>query len=331
MPALSLERAGAPAAALRSRGAMLARSREVTVAAFVIALGIYLEAATGRFLTLENLANVLLSSAGTAIVALGMTLVIVTGGIDVSVGSMLGVVSVAVGYAAAARWGVVPVALVGLASGALLGWVNGALIAFGGIMPVIATLGTLNILRALAFQLLGARWISDLPPTLQPLGLGVVLRVPVAAWVALALAGGFAYLTARRPLGRHLYAVGGNAEAARLAGIDLTRVTLFVYTVTGALVGVAGLIYVGQTGIVQSNTGAGFELQVIAAVVLGGTSILGGRGSIAGSLLGALLVAEIKNGLILRNISGLAEGIVTGVLILLAVGADLVRVRGKRP
>src|SRR5579875_2702210 len=313
MPALLLEGARVPVSRLRSRGASLLRSREASVAAFTVALGVSLHVATGRFFSLENLTNVLLDSATTAIVALGMTLVILTGGIDVSVGSMLGVVSVAVGYATAAHWRLVPVSLAGIATGLLLGGLNGALVAYGGIMPIIATLGTLSILRALTFQLLRARWISDLPPTLQPL----------------ALAAGVVYLTTYRPLGRHIYAVGGNAEAARLAGIDLTRVTLLVYAITGALVGIAALVYVGQTGIVQSNTGAGFELQVIAAVVLGGTSILGGRGSPLGSVLGALLVAEMKNGLILLNISGLAEGMVTGALILLAVGADLLRRRGR--
>ncbi len=330
MRAVPLEPARAPASAVRDRGMTLVRSREATVVAFIVSLGLFLEVATGRFLTLDNLANVLLSSAGTGIVALGMTLIILTGGIDVSIGSMLGVTSVAVGYAAAARWGMLPVTLVGLAVGAALGFANGALVAFGGIMPIIATLGTLNILRALTFQLLRAKWISDLPPTLHTLGLGLVLHVPLAAWAAAALTLVFFYLTTRRPLGRHIYAIGGNAEAARLAGIDLGRATLFIYAVTGVLVGIAALIYVGQTGIVQSNTGVGFELQVIAAVVLGGTSILGGRGSVLGSALGALLVSEIKNGLTLLNISGLAEGMVSGVLILLAVGLDLLRMRGRR-
>lgn len=330
MRALPLERPGTPATGLRGRGAALVRSREATVVGFILILGLYLEVATGRFLTLDNLGNVLLSSAGTAIVALGMTLVILTGGIDVSVGSMLGVVSVAVGYAAAAGWSLIAIILVALATGTLLGSANGAVIAFGGIMPIIATLGTLNILRALTFQLLRAKWISDLPATLSTFGLGLALHVPIAAWIALALAFAFVYLAVRRPLGRHIYAIGGNVEAARLAGIDLVRATLFVYAITGMLVGVAALIYVGQTGIVQSNSGVGFELQVIAAVVLGGTSILGGRGSVAGSALGAFLVAEIKNGLTLLNISGLAEGMVSGVLILLAVGLDRLRSRGRR-
>jgi ribose/xylose/arabinose/galactoside ABC-type transport system permease subunit len=330
MRALPLERTPQPGV-LRARGIALIRSREATVVAFIVVLGMFLEAATGRFLAPTNLANVLLNSAGTAIVALGMTLVILTGGIDVSVGSMLGVGAVAVGYASAAGWGLGPLVLVGLTVGGLLGLVNGALIGFGGVMPVIATLGTLNILRALTFQLLRAKWISDLPPTLRNLGLGLALGVPISAWVALAITLVFVYLTTRRPLGRHIYAIGGNTEAARLAGIDLTRALLFVYTATGMLVGITALMYVGQTGIVQSNTGSGFELQVIAAVVLGGTSIMGGRGTVVGSVLGALLVAEIKNGLILLNISGLAEGMVSGVLILLAVGADLLRLRGKRP
>ncbi len=319
-----------PRGTVAHRGLAALRSREASVVFFIVALAVVLQSATGRFLTAANLGNVLLSSAGTAIAALGMTLVILTAGIDVSVGSNLAVVTVVVGYAAAAGWGLLPLILLGLVSGLLLGLVNGTLIAWTGMLPIIATLGTLNIYRALTFQLLGGKWISDLPPIMRPLGLGTVLEIPIAALIAFALTAAFWALTSRRALGRHIYAIGGNAEAARLAGINVNRVTFFVYGMTGMLVGMAALIYVGQTGIIQSNSGVGFELQVIAAVVLGGTSIMGGRGSVLGSLLGALLVGQIKNGLILMNISGLAEGMVSGVLILLAVGADILRTSRSR-
>jgi len=319
-----------PRATVAHRSLAALRTREASVMFFIAALAVVLQSATGRFLSPANLANVLLSSAGTAIAALGMTLVILTAGIDVSVGSTLAVVTVIVGYAATAGWGLVPLILLGLASGSLLGVVNGALIAWTGMLPIIATLGTLNIYRALTFQLLRGKWISDLPPILRPLGLGTAGGIPIAALIAFALTAVFLALTSWRALGRHIYALGGNPEAARLAGIDVNRVTFFVYGITGMLVGMAALIYVGQTGIIQSNTGVGFELQVIAAVVLGGTSIMGGRGSVLGSLLGALLVGQIKNGLILMNISGLAEGMVSGVLILLAVGADILRTSRSR-
>lgn len=327
MQALPLEQPRLSPHLVRSLAVL--RSREASVVLFIAILAVILEVATGRFLNATNVANVLLSSAGATVVALGMTLVIVTGGIDVSVGSMVGVVAVVVGYGAAAGWDLTLLLLIGVLSGLLLGMANGALIARAGIMPIIATLGTMSVYRALTFQLLRGKWISDIPPTLRPIGLGSLGGVPVAALIALVLTLLFVYVTARRPLGRHIYAMGGNTEAARLAGIDLSRVTFFVYGLTGMLVGVAALIYVGQTGFVQSNTGAGFELQVIAAVVLGGTSIMGGRGSVVGSVLGALLVGQIKNGLILMNISGLAEGIVSGALILLAVGADRLRTRRR--
>ncbi|MDQ7828430.1 MAG: ABC transporter permease [Armatimonadota bacterium] len=329
MQTLPLERV--PPAPVLVRGLAVLRTREAGVVLFILGLGLALHAWTGRFLTPTNLANVLLNSAPTAVVALGMTLVILTGGIDVSVGSTLGVTAVLLGYAATAGWHLGLLIAIGVLSGLVLGMVNGGLVARAGVMPIIATLATLSLYRALTFQLLRGKWIADIPPVLRPLGLGTVGGVPVAALLALALTLLFAYVTARRPLGRHIYAVGGNAEAARLAGIDVARVAFVVYGVTGMLVGVAALLYVGQTGFVQSNTGVGFELQVIAAVVLGGTSILGGRGSVVGSVLGAVLVGQIKNGLILMNVSGLAEGMVAGVLILLAVAVDLLRTRRGTP
>jgi ribose/xylose/arabinose/galactoside ABC-type transport system permease subunit len=149
-------------------------------------------------------------------------------------------------------------------------------------------------------------------------------------WIAVLLILFFSYFLNSRPLGRAIYALGNNPEAARVSGVNLARTTLFVYALTGVLVGFAGLIYVARTGIVQTNTGTGFELEVIAAVVLGGTSILGGKGTVIGSLLGAFLVGIIKNGMILLNVPALSEGLVIGALILISVVIDVIRARGER-
>ena len=148
-------------------------------------------------------------------------------------------------------------------------------------------------------------------------------------WITAVLIILFSYFLSSRPTGRAIYAIGNNPEAARVSGVNLARTILIVYSLTGLLVGFAGLIYVARTGIVQTNTGSGFELEVIAAVMLGGTSVFGGKGTVIGSLLGAVLVGIIKNGMVLMNVPALSEGLVIGILILISVMIDLVRSRGE--
>lgn len=308
----------------------IVRRREFTVFGLIVALVILFSLTTERFLSVSNLSNLLLQLAGTAISAIGMTMVIITGGIDVSVGSTLGMASVVAGKFLMGGYSPFVVLLAALGVGLLIGLFNGTLIAWGNIPPIIVTLGMMSILRSLMYQLLGGRWISGIPPAIRVIGLGKWLGVPISMWVTIFLIAFFTYFLSSRPLGRAIYAVGNNPEAARISGIDLKRTILFVYAVLGALAGFAGLVYVARTGIVQTNTGSGFELEVIAAVVLGGTSILGGRGTVIGSLLGAFLVGIVKNGMVLLNVPALSEGLVIGVLIILSVMIDVVRTRGER-
>jgi ribose transport system permease protein len=306
------------------------RRREFTVLGLIVVLVVLFSLTTERFMSVSNLSNLLLQLAGTAISAIGMTMVIITGGIDVSVGSTLGMASVVAGKLLVGGYSPFLVLLSALGAGLVIGLFNGTLIAFGNVPPIIVTLGMMSILRSLMYQLLGGRWISGIPPAIRVIGLGKWLGVPISMWITVVLIAFFTYFLSSRPLGRAIYAVGNNPEAARVSGIDLRRTTLFVYAVLGALAGFAGLVYVARTGIVQTNTGSGFELEVIAAVVLGGTSILGGRGTIIGSLLGAFLVGIIKNGMVLLNVPALSEGLVVGVLIILSVMIDVIRARGER-
>jgi len=308
----------------------LFRKREFTVFGLIVVLAVVFSLTTERFLSMSNLTNLLLQLAGTAICAIGMTMIIITGGIDVSVGSMLGMSSVVAGKLLMGNAPVLLVVLAAMGVGLLMGLTNGSLIAYGKVPPIIVTLGMLNIIRSLLFQLLGGRWISGVPPAIRVIGLGRWLGIPISMWIAVLLILFFSYFLNSRPLGRAIYALGNNPEAARVSGVNLARTTLFVYALTGVLVGFAGLIYVARTGIVQTNTGTGFELEVIAAVVLGGTSILGGKGTVIGSLLGAFLVGIIKNGMILLNVPALSEGLVIGALILISVVIDVIRARGER-
>ncbi|MDY0094143.1 MAG: ABC transporter permease [Candidatus Vecturithrix sp.] len=302
---------------------------EFTVLLFIFLIGLFLSLVTNTFLTFNNIMNILLDISGIAIASIGVTMVIITGGIDVSTGAVLGVTAFFVGklVETGANPGITVV--VALVVGALLGSINGVLVSYGNIPPIITTLGTMNIYRAATFTLLQGKWINLLqaPQTITPIGLGRVSGIPVPFLLALGLIAIASYFLYKRATGRYIYAIGGGLEAARLAGININTVRVFIYGLTGVAVAMSSVIYVARTKIVQANTGSGFEMDVIAATVLGGTSILGGKGSVIGSLLGALLVGIIKNGLTLlsRHISGFMEGMVVGTLIIVMVLIDIYR------
>ena len=304
---------------------------EFTVLVSIFLVGLFLALTTKTFFTFTNLTNILLDISGIAIASIGVTMVIITGGIDVSTGAILGVTAFFIGKLVESGANSVSTVLVAIVVGALLGSINGILISYGNIPPIITTLGTMNIYRAATFTLLQGKWINLLqaPQTITPIGLGRVLGIPVPFITSLVFIAVASYFLYKRPTGRYVYAIGGGMEAARLSGVNINRVRVFIYGLTGAAVAMSSVIYVARTKIVQANTGSGFELDVIAATVLGGTSILGGKGTVIGSLLGALLVGLIKNGLTLlsRHISGFMEGTVIGILIIVMVLIDIYRKR----
>ncbi len=305
------------------------KRREFTVLGLIVILMVIFSFSTERFMSVSNLSNLMLQLAGVAISAIGMTIVIITGGIDVSVGSVLGMASVVAGKLLMAGSPVIVVILAAIATGFGIGLLNGTIISYGNVPPIIVTLGMMSMMRALMYQVLGGRWVSGIPPAIRVIGLGKWLGIPISMWIAAILIILFSYFLSSRSTGRAIYAIGNNPEAARVSGVSLSRTILIVYSLTGLLVGFAGLIYVARTGIVQTNTGSGFELEAIAAVMLGGTSVFGGKGTVIGSLLGATLVGIIKNGMVLMNVPALSEGLVIGVLILISVMIDLIRSRGE--
>jgi ribose/xylose/arabinose/galactoside ABC-type transport system permease subunit len=300
--------------------------REVIVLLILVGGSIIFNFTHHSFLTGDNVVTILSNVAVVAIISIGMTMVIVTGGIDVSVGSMLALCMLMSAKTMVAGGNLVLALLVALGVGLLVGLINGAIVAFGRIHPIIVTLGTLNIIRAVHIQILGPQWITP-PPVAHALALGRFFDWPVPWWLTILLCVLFGLFMGRRPLGRHVYAIGGNTEAARLAGVNVRGVIIFVYAMTGMLVGLAAVIQLGQSGTVQPNAGLGLELQVIAATVIGGTSILGGKGTIVGAVLGALLVEAVHNALITIGNLGLIEGLIIGALILIAVGVDVIQNR----
>jgi ribose/xylose/arabinose/galactoside ABC-type transport system permease subunit len=298
----------------------------VILLAFAIGLGSH-----GAFWQHVNIDNLLVSAAITAIPATGMTVVILTGGIDVSVGSTLGLSAAIGGLCFEADWPPALVIPVFALAGALLGLVNALLIVGGRVPPVVATLGTLSVYRMAVFLVLGSQWITTIPPSLTTIFIADhVWFLPVASVIALVLMAGFAVFLREFRLGRHVYAIGNNEEAARLAGVRVARIKVLAYVLLGLFTGIAALLTLGQSPLVQTSTGTGFELNVIAAVVLGGTALSGGRGSILGTLLGTLTVQLVTDGVVLLHIQPFWGGVLLGAVILLAVGSTYAFERSAR-
>jgi ribose/xylose/arabinose/galactoside ABC-type transport system permease subunit len=308
-----------------------------TVAEYVIVVAIVLESIffavyAPQFLSLPNLINIALSIAITGILAVGMTAVILTGGIDLSVGSVAALAGIVAAMAAAssAPGAVALAALAALGVGLAVGLFNGVMVARFRVPPFVVTLAMLTICRGLAFVITDGRSISDLPPGFGLFGREVFLRVPVPVWLMLLVFAAGWFVLKRMTFGRYVYAVGGNREAAFLAGVNIKGVTLLVYVLNGLLVGLAGLVLASRLGAGVPNAGNQYELDVIAAVVVGGTSLNGGRGSVIATLWGAVFIGVLNNGLNLANVDPYTQRIALGVVILLAVLADqLNKTRGQ--
>lgn len=301
---------------------MLPRRETALLVTLVVLAALIAFGSHGALWSPVNMDNLLVSAAITAIPAIGMTVVILTGGIDVSTGSMLGLIAAIGGLCFEANWSLAAVVPVFCLAGAGLGLVNAMLIIPGRVPPVIATLGTLSIFRMLVFLVLGSNWITAIPASLTTVF--IVTRVgplPMASVIALVMLAAAAVFLRWFRLGRHVYAIGNNEEAARLSGIRVRQIKLYAYTVLGLLTGIAALMTLGQSPMVQTSTGEGFELKVIAAVVLGGTELSGGRGSILGTLLGTLIVELVGDGVVLLHIQPFWSGVLLGAIILFSVGA----------
>ena len=299
-------------------------AREAALLATLLVVGIAVSIVSrGAFWDVVNIRSLLVSTAITAVPATGMTIVILTGGIDVSIGSMLGLVAAIGGTAFRAGWPLAAVAPLFCVLGGAFGAVNALLIGRGRVPPVVATLGTLSIYRMCVFLVLGSEWITAIPSGLTTFFVATRIGpLPVAAVLALLLMAAVAAFLRFHKVGRHVYAVGNNDEAARLAGIGVARIRFASYTLLGVAVGAAALLQLGQSPLVQTSTGTGFELAVIASVVLGGTELAGGRGTIGGTLLGTLIVALVTDAIVLMHIQPFWSGIVLGAIILASVGAS---------
>ena len=313
------------------RGAAWRRIAELGLAVALAAECVAFAALSPHFLTAENLLNVSLQASITAIIAAGMTFVILTGGIDLSVGSVVavaGIVATSTLKAGLPPSAGIPLAiLAALAFGALLGSIAGLFVTRFRVAPFIVTLALMTVWRGTAFVATEGRPIWELPESFGTLGSGRPLGVPLPSLVMLGVYAAAHVVLLHTRFGRYVLAVGGNAEAARLAGIRTGRVVAGVYVLCGVLSAASGVLLASRMNSGQPNAGMMYELDVIAAVVVGGTSLSGGRGSIAGTFLGAMLIAVLRNGLNLLNVNSYVQQVVVGVVILLAVLADTTRKR----
>jgi ribose transport system permease protein len=272
-----------------------------------------------RFLTVSNLLNVLRQASINGIISVGMTYVILTAGIDLSVGSVLAICTV-ITADLLERQLPVPIALLsGLALGAVLGMTNGLIITKGRVPPFVATLGMMTVARGLALTYTQGRPITGLPDSFRFIGTGSVGPLPMPIVVAaVGFTLGYVLLTRTR-IGEYIFALGNNPVAARLAGIPTHTYTVFVYAISGLLASLAGMLLVARLDSAQPTAGLGYEFDAIAAVVVGGTSFAGGEGGLGGTLLGVLIIAVLNNGLNLLNIASFYQPVVTGVVIALAL------------
>ncbi len=306
---------------LQKYGALL------TLVIVVVALGVI----SPDFRTLNNFMKLLRQASVNGLIAFGMTAVILTGGIDLSVGSTLAVSSLVCAMLMKAGLDPILAMLAALVLGVVLGCVSGVLITKGRLQPFIATLITMTVYRGVTLILSGGKPVSSLLASgdasvggaiFSGFGKGMLWEIPVPVIVFAVFFGIFLFILSKTVTGRRIYATGSNEKAARLAGVNTDRTKLFVYAVSGFFAAVAGLVILSRLGSAQPTAGEGYELDAIAAVALGGTSMSGGRGTLYGTLIGVLIIAVLNNGLNILDVSSYYQDVVKGVVILLAVLSD---------
>ncbi|MBB4000645.1 ABC transporter permease [Aureimonas pseudogalii] len=310
----------------------------------LVILAIVFSVTSNAFFSVGNGMTIALQVTSIGLLGIGATCVIITGGIDLSVGSVLALAGV-VAALAVKEWGMpVPIGMMlGILVGTLCGAINGLAVTQLKLPPFIATLGMMMVARGVALQITGARAVSGLGESFGQLGNGSLLRIesiaddgfpivtfpgipyPVLLMIVLAIV--VATMLKRTVLGRHIYSVGSNSEAARLSGVHVSGVTLFTYVLSGALAGLTGCVLMSRLVTAQPNEGVMYELDAIAAAVIGGTSLIGGVGTISGTLIGAFVIGILRNGLNMNGVSAFTQQIIIGLVILVTVWIDQIRNR----
>ncbi|WP_269226633.1 ABC transporter permease [Flavobacterium eburneipallidum] len=302
-----------------------------TIALLILCIGLTI--LSDKFLTVDNGWNVLRQISVNICISVGMTLVVLTAGIDLSVGSILAFSgAVAAGLLKSGisfpgndlfiGFTLLGTVLAGIATGSFLGFFNGWVITKFKVPPFVATLAMLTVARGFTMLWTKGYPISSLGTDFAYIGTGWFLGIPILVWIAVAVIIAAMIISNKTALGRYIYAIGGNENAAKLSGININKVKIIVYTLAGALAAIGGIMVTSRLDSAQPNAGMSYELDAIAAVVIGGTSLSGGRGTIIGTVLGAIIIGVLNNGLVLLDVSPFWQQVVKGLVILLAVMID---------
>lgn len=318
--------------AKRYKGLNISKFRELGLLGFIIVISILIQFRNSSFLTLENINDTLTNTAILAILAVGMMLVIVTRGIDLSIGATLALSGMISSLTVSAFPSLNPLLaiLLGIFIGTVCGAFLGLIISKGGVLPIIASLGLMNIYRGITFIVSGGKWVSasQMPTSFKNIATGSVLGINTLIFIAVVIYCVFYYFINHTRTGRQIYAVGSNPESAKISGINNDKILWMVYTIMGALSGLAGVLWVSKFASAQGDTAMGYEMSVIAACVLGGVSIAGGSGKISGLILGTLLLGILNNALPLINVSPFWQQAIQGMIILIAVLVNVFVKRG---
>ncbi|MBC8060725.1 MAG: ABC transporter permease [Clostridiaceae bacterium] len=299
------------------------KTRELGMIGFIIVISIFVQMRNPNFLTLENINDLVKNTAILSILAVGMMLVMITKGIDLSIGATLALAGMSASLMVSNNPSMSPIIAIGIgiAVGTLCGAVVGGLVSKGGIYPIIATLGMMNVYRGLTFKASGGKWVSaqQMSASFKGIATGSILGINNLIFIAIIIYIISYYFINHTRTGRKIYAVGSNPESAEVSGINNKRILFMVYTIMGALAGLAGVLWVSKFASAQGDTASGYELSVIAACVLGGVSSSGGSGTISGILIGSLLLGILNNALPLINVSTFWQNAIQGSIILIAI------------
>lgn len=315
-----------------SKLASIYKFRELGLLAFIVILSIVVQLRNPSFLSGENINDMITNTAILSILALGMMLVLVTRGIDLSIGSTIALAGMIAAQIVSVNQNLNPVLviLLGIAIGMVCGVINGVLIAKIGILPIIATLAMMNIFRGVTYRISGGEWVSSyqMPEGFVSIATGKTFGLNNLIVIAIVIYLIFFYFINHTRTGRQIYAVGSNPDSAKVSGIKEDRILMLVYSIMGGLAGLSGVLWVSKFASAQGDTASGYELTVIAACILGGVSIAGGSGKISGVILGAMLLGLLNNALPLLNVSPFWQTAIQGFIILVAVVINTLVKRG---
>lgn len=312
----------------KSAGAAILKGKGFGTVVVFIVLCVFFSVASDKFLKVDNLLNILLQISTLTIISMGMTWVIISGGIDLSVGASVAFCGVAV--AMLIKFYHLPVAMgvfVSILIGGIIGCMNGIMVTKVNIPPLLATIGMSTAIRGLAFIICDGNTIFGLPPGFTTLGRGYIGIVPIPVLIAIVVVAFFWFIQNKSAFSIYTYAIGNNEDSAFLSGIKTKRHKASLYIIIGFLAGLAAFINASRTGVGLASTGENMDFDVVTAVVLGGTSIAGGSGKISGTVLGCIIMGVLANGMMILNMQSFAQQFVKGVILLIAIGAETIRMK----